>query len=432
MTVLFADLAGYTRLSAALDAEDLHALMGRVFDAIDAVVEGYGGTVDKHIGDCVMGVFGAPVAHGNDAERAVRAALDIHAAVRELEAGLGRPLRVHVGVASGEVVASRTGGTGQRAYTVTGETVNLAARLADMAEPGTTLASQAVHRALADRLDAVPLGEVAVEGFDRSVRVWRVHRLLPSLQAAPRPLVGRRAELGQFRGMIDACREGGTGLAIHVRGEAGVGKTRLIEEFRRLAEQSGFTCHAGLVLDFGAGKGQDPIRALVRGLIGAADSDGEEQRRAVAEQAMVEGLVEPDRRVFLHDLLDLPPPLELRAIYDAMDNAVRNRGKRETVAALVRAVSATAPRLLLVEDVHWADALILAQLATIAATVAECPAVLVVTSRLEGDPLGRDLARPHRRRATRNRRPRAVAAGGGAGTRGRLPRRGRSPGACLR
>jgi class 3 adenylate cyclase len=113
VTVLFADLVGYTRLSATIDPEDLHALMGRVFDAIDA--EGYGGTVDKHIGDCVMGVFGAPVAHGNDVERAVRAALDIHAAVRELEAGVGRPLQVHLGVASGEVVASRTGGAGQRA-----------------------------------------------------------------------------------------------------------------------------------------------------------------------------------------------------------------------------------------------------------------------------------------------------------------------------
>jgi hypothetical protein len=303
-----------------------------------------------------MGVFGAPVAHGNDAERAVRAALDIHAAVGELEADLGRPLRVHIGVASGEVVASRTGGTRQRAYTVTGETVNLAARLTDMAEPGATLASQAVHRALADRLDAVPLGEVAVEGLDRSVRVWRVHRLLPHLPATSRPFVGRRTELGQFRGMVDACRKGGTGLAVHVRGEAGIGKTRLVEEFRRLAAERGFACHSGLVLDFGAGKGQDPVRAIVRGLLGVMDGNGEEQRRAAAERAVAEGLVVPDRRVFLNDLLDLldlPQPLELRALYDAMDNAVRNRGKRETVAALVRAASATAPRLLVVEDVHW-------------------------------------------------------------------------------
>ncbi|MGE3740016.1 MAG: adenylate/guanylate cyclase domain-containing protein [Geminicoccaceae bacterium] len=386
VTVLFADLSGYTHLSASFDPEDLHTLMARVFDAIDAVVEGYGGSVDKHIGDCVMGVFGAPVAHGNDAERALRAAFDIHAAVGELDAG-GRPLRVHLGVASGEVVASRTGGAGQRAHTVTGETVNLAARLTELAEPGATLASQAVHRALADRLEAVPLGDVAVRGLDRPVRVWRVHGLLPSAPAMQSSFVGRRTELGQFRGMVDACLDSGTGLAVHVRGEAGIGKTRLVEEFRRLAEERGFACHGGLVLDFGGGKGQDPIRAIVRGLLGAPDADDEEPCRAAVERAVAEGLVAPDGRVFLNDLLDLAQPLELRALYDAMDNIARNRAMGETVAALVRAASASAPRLLVVEDVHWADALTLAQLGTLAATVAECPAMLVVTSRPEGEPL---------------------------------------------
>src|SRR5688572_29179364 len=105
VTVLFADLSGYTALSRELDAEELHALAGRFFDAVDAVVEGYGGAVDKHIGDCVMAVFGAPVAHGNDAERAVRAALDIQRRIPALADARGRPLRVHVGIASGQVVA---------------------------------------------------------------------------------------------------------------------------------------------------------------------------------------------------------------------------------------------------------------------------------------------------------------------------------------
>ena len=112
VTVLFADLSGYTRLSREIDAEELHALAGRFFDAVDAVVEGYGGTVDKHIGDCVMAVFGAPVAHSNDPERAARAALDIQRRVPALADARGRPLGVHIGVASGQVVAS---GTRQRA-----------------------------------------------------------------------------------------------------------------------------------------------------------------------------------------------------------------------------------------------------------------------------------------------------------------------------
>jgi len=134
VTVMFADLAGFTQLAAELDAEEVHGVLGRFFETADAIVTGDGGTVDKHIGDCVMAVFGAPVAHTNDSERAVRAALAIQAAVPELGAELGRDIGVHIGVACGEVVAGGTGSAAHREYTVTGESVNLAARLADRAQ----------------------------------------------------------------------------------------------------------------------------------------------------------------------------------------------------------------------------------------------------------------------------------------------------------
>jgi class 3 adenylate cyclase len=170
VTVLFADLSGYTALSRELDAEELHALAGRFFDTVDAVVEGYGGAVDKHIGDCVMAVFGAPIAHGNDPERAVRAALDIQRRVPALADARGRPLGVHIGVASGQVVASGTGSARHREYTVTGESVNLASRLTDAAQAGEVLISDAVHRALAERLACAEAGALVVKGFaERSV-----------------------------------------------------------------------------------------------------------------------------------------------------------------------------------------------------------------------------------------------------------------------
>ena len=141
MRVLFADLSGYTRLSREIDAEELHVLAGRFFDAVDAVVEGYGGTVRKHIGDCTMAVFGAPVAHSNDPERAARAALDIQRRVPSLADARGRPLGVHIGVASGQVVASSSGSARHREYTVTGELANLASRLTDAAQAGEVLIS---------------------------------------------------------------------------------------------------------------------------------------------------------------------------------------------------------------------------------------------------------------------------------------------------
>src|SRR6516164_11644856 len=128
VTVLFADLAGYTAWGQQLDAEEVHALLERFFERADRIIQEHGGRIDKHIGDCVMGVFGAPIAHGDDADRAARAALAINAAIPDVSARVGRRIGIHIGVAGGQV-ASRTGSANHSEYTVTGDTVNLASRL---------------------------------------------------------------------------------------------------------------------------------------------------------------------------------------------------------------------------------------------------------------------------------------------------------------
>jgi class 3 adenylate cyclase/tetratricopeptide (TPR) repeat protein len=385
VTVLFADLTGFSELTRELGAEAVHALTGRFFERVDGVIEGYGGTIDKHIGDCVMAVFGAPLAHGNDHERAVRAALEIRAALPELSGELGHDIGAHIGIASGQVVAS--GGAGHRSYSITGESVNLASRLTAAAAPGVILIADGVRAMLAERLECRPLGRLAVKGFAEPVQAWRLEGLRQPDHPSGRPFVGRRADLGQFEAILRACLESGAGHAIHLRGEAGIGKTRVVEEFQRRAAAAGFACHTGLVLDFGAGTGRDAIRALARSLLGAGGGSARSALEAAAERALADGLVSADRRVYLHDLLDLAQPTELRALYDAMDNAARNRGKRQTIAALVQAASRQRPILLVVEDLHWADRPTLDHLASLTETAAVCPAILVMTSRIEGDPL---------------------------------------------
>jgi class 3 adenylate cyclase/tetratricopeptide (TPR) repeat protein len=389
VAVLFADLAGYTALSQELDAEEVHALLGRFFERADRIVEDHGGRVDKHIGDCVMAVFGAPVAHGNDAERAVRASLVLRDAMQGLGADVGRPVRVHVGIAAGQVVASGIGSAGYSEYAVTGESVNLASRLTDAAGVDEILISDGVQRALAERLDCQDAGPLAVKGFAEPVRAWRLCGLRV---AAPdqRLFVGRRGELHHLLAVLAACREAGRGQALYVRGEAGIGKTRLVEEFRRVAREAGFACHTGLVLDFGTGTGRDAIRALVRDFLGLDLTSDVEVTRAVAASALAAGLVAADEAVFLNDLLNLPQPTGLCAVYDAMDNAARNRGRQRTVTRLVERASQARPRLLVVEDLHWADRMTLVQLAKLTSVVARCPALLVMTSRIDGDPLDRD------------------------------------------
>jgi class 3 adenylate cyclase/tetratricopeptide (TPR) repeat protein len=388
VTVLFADLTGFTQLSNELGAEETHAFLNRFFEQVDGIIEGYGGTVDKHIGDNVMAVFGAPVAHSDDPERAARAALDIHEAMIGLSEDLGRDLSAHIGIACGQVVASRTGSEAHREYTVTGDTVNLASRLQDQARGGETFISEEVYRAVVSRASCSAVGELEVKGFAEPTKVWRLAGLLSSGPSEARtPFVGRRSERRQFSGILEDCLETGSGQSILVRGEAGIGKTRLVAQLMATAEAKGFGCHKGLVLDFGVGKGQDAIRVLVRSLLGIPAGSGENKIAEIADSAVQNGMVDPEQRVFLNDLLDLPQPMELLSLYDAMDNATRNTRKQNLVTRLVETVSRARPNLIAMEDIHWADGLILAYLARLASTVTTCPALLIMTSRVENDPL---------------------------------------------
>ncbi|MGH6902380.1 MAG: adenylate/guanylate cyclase domain-containing protein, partial [Geminicoccaceae bacterium] len=380
MTVLFADLADYTKLTEELDAEEVHDLLARFFGLVDGIVEDYGGSIDKHIGDCAMALFGAPVAHGNDPERAIRAALDIQRRMPALAAELGWPIRAHIGVASGQVVASRTGSASRQDYTVTGDSVNLASRLTDRAARGETLISEAVHRALGDRLECAAIGELEVKGFAKPVSCWQLLGLRESAPVGRQAFVGRQAELQQFEAALAACRGSSRGQAVYVRGEAGIGKTRLVAEFQRLAAEQGFACHCGLVLDFGAGTGQDAIRSMLRSLLGLSSTSDPATVEAAVERAVADGLMASERRVYLNDLLDMPQPVKLRALYDAMNNSTRNSGKRATVAELVTRASGRLPLLLVIEDLHWADRPTLDHLAGLTEAVAGCPALLVMTS----------------------------------------------------
>ena len=150
------------------------------------------------------------------------------------------------------------------------------------------------------------------------------------------PFVGREAELAQLVGVVAGCRESGRGRAIVIRGDAGIGKTRLVEEFTRIAAANGFKVHRGLVLDFGVGEGRDAIRTVVQSLLNIPSGSNEETRQTSADATIADGILAPERRIFLNDLLDLAQSQEELAIYDAMTNATRNEGKRTVVAELLR------------------------------------------------------------------------------------------------
>jgi len=387
-TVLFADISGYTALCASMDAEQVQALLNAFYALTDRTVAAYGGSVIDHAGDGVLAVFGAPVAYGNDPERAVRAALDLHAGAVKLRDASANPLKLHIGIASGEVVAAVLSGGAKPKYTVTGDAVNLAARLDALAGPGETLLSQPAYRSVSNRVQAEDLGDKALKGFEERVRVYRVTSLRHS--AGERlPLVGRHSELRQLAGVLDSVRDTATGAAVAIRGEPGIGKSRLVEELQARAREHGYACHLGRVLDFGVGKRQEALPALVADLLGLPPNAEDSARRAVLSRAVESGLVAAEHELLVCDLLGLEQREDHRPIFDAMDDAARRRRAAAALADLARMTARERPRLLVVEDIHWASPLLLGCLAAAAMVTRECPLVLAMTTRFEGDPLDR-------------------------------------------
>jgi class 3 adenylate cyclase/tetratricopeptide (TPR) repeat protein len=385
VTVLFADLSGFTTLSSSLDAEEVHEILNRYFVTVDGIIARYGGAVDKHIGDSVMAVFGAPTAHTDDPERAARAACDVHDAMKTLSLDIGRDLKSHIGIASGQVVAGGTGSEAHREYTVTGETVNLASRLDDLAGPGETLVSKAVYDAICRIAACSERGTVPVKGIAEPLPVWSLDRIDTNLRTHRlSKFVGRKIELRQFETLLQGCIDHQQGHCVLVRGDPGIGKTRLVEEFVDIANEHGFAVHKSLVLDFGTTKGQDTIGALARSLLDIPHGSEKEARQEAAEKAIAADVMLASKRVFLNHLLDLPQRGEFRSLYEEMENRARDEGSSNALSALVSYRAKESPVLVTIEDIHWADQLTLEHLANLSEAISARAAVLVMTTRIEG------------------------------------------------
>jgi class 3 adenylate cyclase/tetratricopeptide (TPR) repeat protein len=387
VSVLFADLTGFTALSRRLGAEATSELLQELLTALDGEVLRFGGSVDKHIGDAVMAVFGLPVAHGDDPERAARAALAMIDAATRVGAARGEALALHVGIGSGLVVAARTTAEADAPRTVTGDAVNLAARLCDRAPPGTVLVDDETHDRLAGRAVSEAFGRLELKGFEHEMAAWRLREIVARQAPTPRPFVGRRAELGQFDAAL-AAAGAGSGAVVVLRGEPGIGKSRLAEEFRRRARDAGFHVHDGAFADFGGAELRDGIGALAQDLLAIAPGGVAEERRAMLAAAVAAGLVEPAHEIFAAELAGVPQAPAQRALFDAMDPATRERGATASLNESVARAAAASPRLLVVEDVHWAEPRAVERLAALGASLGEQRVLLLLTTRVDGDPLG--------------------------------------------
>ena len=257
MTVLFADLSGYTAVAERMDPETVKGLVDRALRRLGAEVERFGGTVDKYIGDNVMALFGAPVAHEDDEERAVRAALQMQAAMEEINLGLPAEtsFELTVGINSGEVLAGSVGDD----YTVTGDTVNVASRLQTAGRPGAVTVGERTMRATRDAVRYEPLEPLEVKGRSGRVPAWEAVGLVSEhvvrrTSAADRaPLVGREYELGVLESLFERVTREGRPHLVTLVGEAGVGKSRLLRELgARVVAEGRAEVRTGRCLPYGS------------------------------------------------------------------------------------------------------------------------------------------------------------------------------------
>ncbi|WP_244423432.1 AAA family ATPase [Bradyrhizobium sp. ORS 375] len=357
ITVLFADIRGSTALIDGLDPEDADQFLRRPIEAMVRAVHRYGGTINRIQGDGIMALFGAPLAHEDSPVRAAYAALDMQKDVREI---CGSQILLRVGLHTGDVLVRAIHNDLSVNYDAIGPTVHLAARMEQMASPGTIYCTDDIMRLASGFIDARPLGLLPVKGVHQPVQVHQIAgrtgaRTRWDVSAARQlsPFVGRRLELAELQRAFERAQAGG-GQAIAVRGQPGSGKSRLVHEFMAGAEPSDWTVLKIAAVEFQRGTPFLAIGNMLRAWCEIAEDASPadaEQRLRVRLASLPSGA--SVSLPALRALLNLPAP---DGDWSALDPAVRRSKMIESVNQLLLCLAETNGLLLWVDDLQWADA----------------------------------------------------------------------------
>jgi adenylate cyclase len=389
VTALFADLVDYVRMLAEHDPEDVRARVTEALATMASAVERFDGTREKFIGDAVFAVFGWPRAHDDDAVRAALAALAIRSGLQEAAAG-GEPLDVRIGIATGEVVAGAPGTSADTDLRLTGEAITTAARIQSMARPGEILLDEATARAARGRLATDPRGSVVLRGQSTAVELHAlrgeagVGPWIPFRAANPGPFVGRTRELAAIWAVLDRARRTGRGGTMLIEGDAGVGKSRLLQAVEAPARAAGFGWSWTENVSYGR---NEPYRwarllaqvvadehgidsgSMARQLLFTDDVPPETRRRyggaiaAIARDAAFSG--------WEAEAADMPAdPGEVGVVLG------------ELAARYVERLLATSgPRVVVIDDLHWLDPSSVGLVDLIVDRTPDHPLVVLATSR---------------------------------------------------
>jgi class 3 adenylate cyclase/tetratricopeptide (TPR) repeat protein len=362
VTVLFVDVSGFTALSERLDPEDVHRVMTRAFELMLVEVHRYEGTINQFLGDGIMALFGAPIAHEDHAVRAVHASLGLKKALAEYQGDLlrtgGLTLHVRQGLNTGLVVVGSIGSDLRMDYTAVGDTTNVAARLQQAAHPGQVVISEATHRLIEGYFDTHPLGALQLKGKADAVPGWEVlgargarTRFEVRAERGLTPFVGRQRELGMLLERFEQANDG-HGQVVFIVGEPGIGKSRLLYELHgRLGEA--VTWLEGRCLSFGRSIAFHPLIDLLRRSFGIEESDLDATMIEKIERAVL-ALGDELRPTlpFLRYLLSVDPgdPAVL-----SMDPQQRRGDLFDALRRLTAQGAQARPQVVVYEDLHWID-----------------------------------------------------------------------------
>jgi len=378
VSVLFVDLVGFTARSERLDPEDVRAILRPYYTRVRSEIEGFGGTVEKSIGDAVMAVFGAPVAHGDDPERAVRAALAVRAAVDELNAGDPElALQVRLAVNTGEAIVAVGADADRGEGIVAGDVVNTASRLQTAAPTNGILVGEGTYRATRALFEYREVDPFAVKGKAEPVRAWLAvaARAAPGERAASTaPMLGRVHEVAVLHRIFDGVVSDRRPHLVTVVGDAGIGKTRLATEFTDQLAGEGIRVLRGRSLPYGVSTLYGAFTQHVKQFAGIYASDdissGAEKLRA----ALV-GLVGAHAAEELASHLELLTGLRTEG--EVADRQILFLAARRFIEALAR----DQPTVLVFEDIHWADSGTHDLLEALASRIRDVPLMLLALAR---------------------------------------------------
>jgi class 3 adenylate cyclase len=359
--VLFIDLVDSTEFLADADPEVVRRRVSRYFDQVSHCIVTHGGTVEKFAGDAVMAAFGIPLAHEDDAERAVRAGLATLERVKELG------LVARVGIESGEVVADESEST-----FATGEAVNLAARLQGKAEPNQILVGPAAARLLRGRVELEPIHPLELRGWREPVAAQRVVCVadpgVEPVTGLSAPLVGRESELELLENTYERAVRAGRASLVTVYGDPGVGKSRLAREF--VAGLEGATVLSGRCLPYGEGVTYWPLAEMVKASSGISDDDPlDDAHRKLRDCCEDEAVA---------DLLGLAV-----GVLEAVEGERSQQDISWEARALAEQLAQAQPLVLLFEDVHWGEEPLLELIEQLASSVRDAPLLLLALARPE-------------------------------------------------